>query len=206
MEDLKLIIAKNITELRRSRNITQGTLAEALNYSDKAISKWERGESLPDILVLIKVAEYFDVTLDYLVTSEHKSKKEKLKLRNRITLQNHGLITGICLVLVWLIATIVFVILDPIITYTKLYSLVFVYAIPVTMIVWLIFNSIWFNRRRNFFIISLLMWSVLASVYITLLAFAKINILTLFIPGLIGQIIIILWSRIKTKKADIDSR
>ena len=51
MEDLKLIIAKNITELRRSRNITQGTLAEALNYSDKAISKWERGESLPDILV-----------------------------------------------------------------------------------------------------------------------------------------------------------
>ena len=202
MEDIKQIIAKNITDLRRSRDITQGALAEALNYSDKAVSKWERAESLPDITVLMKIAEYFDVSLDYLVSKEHKSKKEKLKLRSKITLQNHGFITGICIMLVWLISAIVYVTLDPIITHTSLYVLVFLYAVPVTMIVWLVFNSLWFNRRRNFLIISFLMWSLLASLYITLLIFGKINIFTVFGVGVIGQLIIILWSRIKHKKVD----
>lgn len=200
MEDVKQIIAKNITMLRRGKDITQGDLAAALNYSDKAVSKWERAESLPDITVLIKIAQFFDVSLDYLVSAEHKSKKERLRLRSKITLQNHGLITGICMVLVWLVAAIVYVVLDPIINYTNLYVLTFVYAVPVTFIVWLIFNSLWFNRHRNFLIVSLLMWSILASLYITLLMFGGINIWTVFGVGAIGQLIIILWSKIKHKK------
>ncbi len=200
MDDVKQIIAKNITTLRRNKDITQSDLAAALNYSDKAVSKWERAESLPDITVLIKIAQYFDVTLDYLVSAEHKSKKEKLKLRSKITLQNHGLITGICMVLVWLVAAIVYVVLDPIINYTNLYVLTFVYAVPVTFIVWLVFNSLWFNKHRNFLIVSLLMWSILASLYITLLMFGGINIWTVFGVGAIGQLIIILWSKIKHKK------
>ena len=52
MEDLKLIIAKNIVMLRRRDGMTQFELAQRLNYSDKAVSKWERGESVPDIAVL----------------------------------------------------------------------------------------------------------------------------------------------------------
>ncbi|MBQ7045362.1 MAG: helix-turn-helix transcriptional regulator [Clostridia bacterium] len=200
MEQIKQIIAKNIVDLRHSKDITQSDLAAALNYSDKAVSKWERAESLPDVTVLIQIAQYFEVSLDYLVTAEHKSKKEKLKIRSKITLQNHGLITAISLVLVWLIAAIVYVVLDPIINYTNLYILTFVYAIPVTFIVWLVFNAVWFNSRRNFLIISLLMWSVLASLYVTLLMFGGINIWTVFGVGAIGQLIIILWSKIKRKK------
>ena len=71
MEDIKSIIAKNISELRQANNLTQLELAEKLNYSDKAVSKWERAESMPDISVLMDIATTFGVTLDYLVKEEH---------------------------------------------------------------------------------------------------------------------------------------
>ena len=51
-DNLKTIIAKNIVLLRTGERLTQAELAERLNYSDKAVSKWERGESLPDIAVI----------------------------------------------------------------------------------------------------------------------------------------------------------
>ena len=64
MNDFKRIIANNITELRRSVPLTQAELAEKLNYSDKAVSKWERGESIPDVIVLKQIADLFGVTVD----------------------------------------------------------------------------------------------------------------------------------------------
>ena len=67
MEEVKNNVAKNIAELRILNNMTQLELASKLNYSDKAVSKWERGESLPDVTVLMQIAELFGVTLDYLV-------------------------------------------------------------------------------------------------------------------------------------------
>ena len=57
MEDLKPVIAKNITALRQQARMTQSELAERLNYSDKAISKWERAESMPDVAVLKTIAD-----------------------------------------------------------------------------------------------------------------------------------------------------
>ena len=57
MKDLKDIIAHNLVRLRQQAGLTQLKLAEKLNYSDKAVSKWEMGESIPDILVLIQLAE-----------------------------------------------------------------------------------------------------------------------------------------------------
>lgn len=71
MQELKFIIAKNIQTLRQAKGMTQVELAEKLNYSDKSVSKWERGESLPDITVLKGIADLFEVSLDYLVEAEH---------------------------------------------------------------------------------------------------------------------------------------
>ena len=71
MNDIKSIVAKNISELRQSNNMTQLELAEKINYSDKAISKWERAESSPDISVLVDIAAVFGVTVDYLVKADH---------------------------------------------------------------------------------------------------------------------------------------
>ena len=67
MDEIKTIVARNISELRQANHMTQLDLAEKLNYSDKTISKWERAESTPDIAVLIEIARLFGVTLDYLV-------------------------------------------------------------------------------------------------------------------------------------------
>ena len=198
MEDLKTVIANNICELRKIHGLTQFELAEKLNYSDKSVSKWERGDSIPDVTVLKEIADLFGVSLDYMVEAEHKIKNEpKQKLKDKI--QNHGFITGICIILVWLIATIIYIMIDIITKNIYFHWLSFVYAIPVSMIVWLVFNSIWFNRRRNFLIISLLMWSVLISLFVTFFSF---NIWKIFVSGILGQIIILLWSKIKSKKSN----
>ena len=74
MQELKFIIAKNIQALRQEKGMTQVELAEKLNYSDKSVSKWERGESLPDITVLKGIADLFEVSLDYLTEDEHRQK------------------------------------------------------------------------------------------------------------------------------------
>lgn len=197
MEDLKSIIAQNIIELRKEAGLTQLELAEKLNYSDKAVSKWERAESLPDIGVLKQIADMFNVTVDYLLKSDHTSEREQAARISRRKQRNRGIITGISIMLVWLVATVVFFILDSTSAVNTAKLLIcFAYAVPASLVVWLVFNSIWFNRRRNFLIISLLMWSSLASLFITLLGF---NLWLLFIVGIPAQIIIFLWSGIKTR-------
>lgn len=201
MDDLKQIIAYNITELRKASSLTQLELAEKLNYSDKAISKWERGESIPDIAVLKQIADIFGVTVDYLLQKEHNEKDRKqvsekvfkTKKRNRL------IVTLLANSLVWLIATMVFVYLG---IYTeKLHNLwiIFVYATPVSLVVCLIFNCIWGRRRRNFVIITLLVWSILLAVYLSLLSY---NLWLIFILGVPAQIIIFLWAGLKTVKDD----
>lgn len=202
MEDLKLIIAKNISTLRKAAAMTQFELAEKLNYSDKAVSKWERGESLPDVAVLKALSEIFSVTVDYLLEEEHGKKKPKATAAG-LRFANHGFITGMSLTLVWLIALIVFVTGDMFREYThNQHWLVFLWALPPTFIVWLVFNSIWFNPRRNFLIISLLMWSTLAAIHVSLVVIFGINVRLLYLLGIPGEVIILLWSRIRSTKKE----
>ena len=60
-EKLKYQIGRNIASYRKRAGLTQAGLAERLNYSDKAISKWERGESAPDVLTLVQLSEQFGI-------------------------------------------------------------------------------------------------------------------------------------------------
>ena len=66
-EKLKKQIGANIASYRKHLGLTQAGLAEKLNYSDKAVSKWERGESVPDVLTLINIAELFEITVNDLL-------------------------------------------------------------------------------------------------------------------------------------------
>lgn len=199
MQDLKPIIAKNITALRQEQKMTQIELAEKLNYSDKAVSKWERGESVPDVMVLKAIADLFGVTLDYLLEEEHQPPKEE---KQEVTedkpsvsaIRGHTVVTLLSELIVWFIATVAFVVVDMIWPSHMAKWLPFVYAVPVSMIVWLVFNSIWFNTRRNYLIISLLVWSLLLSVALTVLVFGKTAWQLLFL-GIPGQIAILIWSR-----------
>lgn len=195
MEDIKTVVAKNISDLRQMRKMTQIELASHLNYSDKAVSKWERGESLPDVTVLKKIADLFDVPLDYLVRTDH-SEPPPAPVNPMQKRRSRGFITAISVLLVWLVATLCYFLTDIIMDHHVVCWLAFVYAVPASMIVWLVFNSIWFNRRINYVIISLLMWSGLICIFVTLLALG-VNIWRIFLLGIPGQIIIALWSRIR---------
>jgi transcriptional regulator with XRE-family HTH domain len=194
--DIKSIIAKNITELRQNAKLTQIELAERLNYSDKAVSKWERAESIPDITVLKAIADMFEVPLDYLVQETHEvaepvEKEETVVLPDRK--RNRRVITILSVLLVWFVATFVYVVLDSIGVKGCFHYLSFAYACPVSVLVWLILNSIWFCHRTNYLIISLLMWTAIGSVVLTfhLLGF---HIWKLVFLGILGQLIIITWS------------
>lgn len=192
MEDIKQTIAKNITQLRKTLQLTQAEFAEKLNYSDKAVSKWERGESIPDIVVLKQIADIAGVTVDFLLEEEHQI--IEIPQCDPHQSRNHLIITLLSCSVVWLIATILFVSLGLHQKDTQNLWIIFAYAIPVTMIVLLVFNSLWGKAKLNFLIITILIWSVLLSVYLSLWSY---NLWLIFIIGIPAQLIIILWSGFK---------
>ncbi len=199
MKDLKLVIARNIAKLRVEANMTQIDLAQKLNYSDKAVSKWERGESLPDISVLVEISEIFGVTIDSLVHCDVNEITEEVEQPRKMKTKNRVIITVISMLGVLFIATWIFSVTDMLPIVSTMHWLVFVYAVPLSMIVWLIFNSIWFNKKRNFLIVSILMWTLLLSVYLTLLVLGN-SFWQLFIIGVPAQAIILAWSKISYKE------
>lgn len=192
MEDIRKIVAANIAALRKNAGYTQLTLAEKLQYSDKAVSKWESGASMPDAGVLLAIASLFGVTVDYLLREDHADAPSPVSSGKK---HRHCIIALLSVALVWLIATAVFVFL----TFSPVEGflwLSFVWAVPVSFVVALVFNSVWGIPRRNYLFISLLMWTLLGAVYLTCLSQ---NLWLLFVIGVPGQIIILLWAGMQKK-------
>ena len=212
MDDWKHIVAANLVRLRKANQLTQLQLAEQLHYSDKAVSKWERGESLPDLAVMKQLADFYGIRIDDFLTDpdavpEQPAEPEPVPeepateesqpepaAANRQRKQNRFIIAGMAALLVWLVASMIFVVLDAVLPELKYTSFLFIYAAPITAVVALVFNSIWFNRRWNFVIISLLIWSVLGALFMT---FYEYKIWKLFLVGIPAQLIVVLWSRLR---------
>lgn len=202
MEDIKSTVAKNITELRLLNNMTQVELAEKLNYSDKTVSKWERGESTPDIAVLVEIATLFGVSMDYLVGLE-TPEKEGARSKLEQTGYNRRVISYISEGIVWILTIFAFILTSLILQETRFQWLYFVYALPVVLILKLVFNAVWFNPRKNYMVISALIWSVLATIHITFLYF-HINVSLIYLLGIALQIVVILWSFLDKPKKRSD--
>ncbi len=195
MENLKSIIATNLVELRKKHHWTQAELALKLNYSDKAISKWEHGDALPDIEILAQIAELYGVTLDYLThIGTFEEKKQYVKVKEKKA--NKLIISLLSITLVWFIAMILFVFFQSQFPTGKMNWIVFVWSVPLSCIIGVIFNSIWGRTCNNFFILSIFVWSLLAAAYLTLVQY---NMWLLFLLGIPAQVAIILWSQIKGK-------
>lgn len=192
MDEFKKVVAGNITHLRTSMNLTQAQLGEMLNYSDKSISKWERGESVPDVFVLKKIADLAGVTVDYII-NPHADDEQIKPNQNEGRRYSRRFITLTVLAGIWALAVLLFVILwiAGIVNW-----LIFVYAIPVSLITLLVLNSVWGDRSWNLYIISGLVWGIICSVYLTAL---KYNWWQLFLLGIPAQIIIIFAFSIKRK-------
>src|SRR5574344_886564 len=145
MDELRTTIVKNLSELRKKRGLTQAELAEQLNYSDKAISKWEHGDAMPSIENLIVICKFYNITLDQLTTEGIENIKvvdeDKQNKNNKI------IITALSFFTVWTLATIIYVAI--IILYSTYYWNAFVWAIPASLIDLIVFNSIWGKRKRS---------------------------------------------------------
>ena len=76
---MKITVGANIKRLRTEKNVTQEQLAEAMNVTCAAVSKWERGDSYPDITLLQPLAFYFDVSLDELVGYDKEKVNEQIE-------------------------------------------------------------------------------------------------------------------------------
>ena len=188
MEDLKFITAANIISLRTKAGMTQAQLAELLNYSDKSVSKWERAEAVPDAYVLKHMSEIFGVSVDYLLSSHNAwepiSQKQKRRYRSEI-------IVLISMVGIWTLAFFIFIIGWIL---GHLFWMVFIYAIPVSLITLLVFNSVWEKGKRNYYIISTLVASIFVMFYLALLRWNPWQILLLIVPA---ELIVFLAFRVK---------
>ena len=157
-------VAKNIATLRQARKMTQLELGEALNYSDKAISKWERAEAVPDAFVLSDLARLFGVSVDWLL-SEH-TEDEVPPVPFDLRRHRHIVISLLSFFGTWTLATIIFVTLA---LADLPYWQIFIYALPASLIVLLVMNSIWGKRSRNFLIVGGLVATCILSAYIACL-------------------------------------
>ena len=188
MEDLKFITAANIISLRTKAGMTQAKLAELLNYSDKSVSKWERAEAVPDAYVLKHMSEIFGVSVDYLLSSHNDwepiSQKQKRRYRSEI-------IVLISMAGIWTLAFFIFIIGWIL---GHMLWLVFIYAVPISLITLLVFNSVWENGKRNYYIVSTLVASIFVMVYLTLLRWNPWQLLLLIIPA---ELIVFLAFRVK---------
>ncbi len=184
MDDLIQIIANNITFYRKSLGLTQSELAEKLNYSDKAVSKWERGESCPDITTLAMLAKLFNTTVDGLITDRKKVKKVK----PLVALLSSGL--------VWLVFTAAYVLISLIFPSLSKTWLAFIYAIPVNAIVLVVLFAVWKQRFGVLLAESAIMWSVALSIFLTL---TIENIFFVFFIPIPLQVLAILWYRMGAK-------
>lgn len=209
---LRKVIAENLVYYRREKGLTQAALAETLNYSDKSVSKWERGEGVPDITVLCRLAEYYGITVnDLLLTPEARQQAaeaaqaaeatngeeaeesvevpaeapgKKRSLRTRI------LVPVLSIGLVWLVAMVTFFFMEVLCPGFAYGWLIFLYAIPVSFIVATVFACIWWNQIARFICVSGIVWSVSLSVALSIVV---PNIWLIYAVAGVLQILTVLW-------------
>jgi transcriptional regulator with XRE-family HTH domain len=191
-------IAKNLAYYRKTAGLTQAELAQKINYSDKSVSKWESGGGIPDVYILMQLADLYGVSLDALVGKE-EAKKSTSTAPQKIKTGMHFLIVLLSSGLVWLVATIGFVALS-IGNAQDFAWMCFIYATLATAIVFLVYACIWKYHLLNFISVSALIWMAILSVYVTLeYVFARMQIemralWLIFLLGIPLQVLEILWT------------
>lgn len=186
-----MILAENLIKLRKLNKLTQVELANKLGFSDKAVSKWENGDTTPDIETIYKLASIYNVSIDSLLKDEPIISESDTKERKKI-LTNKIIITMLSIVVVWGAAIVLFTTLA--ITHEIYYWQSFILAIPASFIILLIFNSIWGKPKFNFVIVSCLLWTLCLAIH---MQYPASSLWLIYIVGIPAQIAVILASQLK---------
>ncbi len=190
MDERKATIASNLIKLRLAAGMTQAELGEKLNYSDKSISKWERGDVTTDVFVLMQIADIFGVDVDYLLKPHNEIEPAIYNKPANEATYTTNMITLVTVLGIWTVALFVFVILW---ICGMVVGLVFVYAVPVSLITLLVLNSVWNGGKKNRYIIAALVLSIIATVYLT---FLRRNLWQLWLLAVPSLLLVFLGARI----------
>lgn len=186
-ENLKRHLAENLKKFRKKNNLTQAQLAQKLNYSDKSISKWERMDGVPDIIILSKLADLYGISVDVFIGNTDTIIFPKVKKKRQ-------LITLISFTGVWALATIVYVALSLFTKGSFQNWLIFIYAIPLSLITTVVFTQLWGSNVQQFISVSLLLWSLILSIF---LSFNLVKLWLLFVAGGALQLLLMIWYKLK---------
>ena len=193
------LLAKNLAYYRKASGLTQLELAEKFNYSDKSVSKWERGEGFPDIFVLKSLADFYGITVDDFYQVEHQAVKVS-QTRKRKQTYLKLLSIGIC----WLITVLTFFLLNTLLTNEMKFKswtwLVFIYGTLATGIILLVWEFIYHNRLYRMIATSIIIWTGALSLYLTFLALLDQNLPLIFVVAVPLQILEIIWYLFRRNK------
>ena len=191
MEEFRRTVAGNIAALRTALGLKQSELGEKLNYSDKSISKWERGESLPDAYVLKQMSEIFGVTVDYILTP-HEGTPPIEEVERRYSIKMIALLSFVG---TWTAALLAFVIVW--LTAGNPLWRIFAAALPVSILVLVVFSAIWGGMKERFFAISGFVWCLFAAIFLCYLP--SFVLWQMFLLAAAAQVIVILSFNVKKK-------
>ena len=107
--NVEQIIAKNLIELRKVRGLKQTELSEKIGYSDKTISRWEKGTSVPDISTLVSLSNFYNISIEDLITegAVSKSIEEERRKSQEKAINDYSMIL-LAILTVWFLATLVY--------------------------------------------------------------------------------------------------
>ena len=193
MDECRAAVAANLTRLRTAAGLTQSELGDKLNYSDKSVSKWERGDAVPDVFVMKQIADIYGVTVDYLLQPHDGNEDAPLPVGEDADYST-TIITTVSILGIWTVALLIFVILW--LTGSIVWQ-IFVYAIPISLVTLLVLHSIWRGGRWNQYIIAALVLSVILTVYLSLL---PSNPWQLFLVAIPAELVVFLSFRIKRRR------
>lgn len=195
-DEIKNNISKNLARFRTASGLTQSAVAEEINYTDKSVSKWERGDGTPDIFVLKKLADFYGVKVDdFLYENDEKFFPIKLKLERH----KHIIINLLAVGLVWLVAVTLYFLLNLILGTLNVdcshNSVVFIFAVSVTGIVQTVFSELWWNKLTTLIAVSVIIWGCVATTFVMFISFG-FNFAgrdKIFLISAVLQVLAILW-------------
>ena len=195
--DVKNIVARNLTTLRKNKGLTQVELAEQFNYSDKAVSRWEHGDTLPDINVLYQLCQFYGITMNDLVSEECKI--EEINHVQEKNVKMYKIWLGVLTASVtWLFATVWFAYSQ--IVFNEGYWISFVWAIPVSCVIMNYVCRSVFGWIPKFVFSSICIWSAIGSMYLHIIVGYSANLWMVFLIGIPLQVAAFLRQKIKKYK------
>lgn len=194
--NLQELLANNLIYYRKASGLTQLELAQRFNYSDKSVSKWERGEGFPDVFVLKSLADFYGISIDDFYASEHKS----IKIRDR---QKHKQVylQLFSVGLVWVVITAIYMILKVLVGDEAVFKpwLIFIYGTVATFIVLIVWHSIFHLRFLRLFSVSLTIWSVAAAIFVSFYVMMSLNLYLVFFVAIPLEVLEVLWYLFRRK-------